>query len=662
MLAVVLSALPAAAQADVVCDASGEKVCAVEATGLPLRLLIKPQSNMYIDQDVSSAQAHSNIPAFSVLYAYEQIDVTYDDANFTATGWFRAGFRTDGPEGYVRAEDVVPWKQALAVSFTNPGPSERKPVLMFASGDALDKTMNEIVDGTTSADDLYAALAVNSVPEGIISREGTGWVDINKNFYLMPILDYAPMDWAADDLLGLQVAALTNKGRADQIDACDINSADAAQCFAQQTGGGIDSIALDLVFVIDTTLSMQPSIDAVTTAIREAAQALAQKLPNQDLLKFGIVGYRDSPEDGESSGEGGTFALQYTAKNFTPELLTTADFRDLLGSGDIRASEAGSGDWQEEVFAGMREGVSANWSPASARVIVLIGDASSHAIDHPKNVSGLSEIAIKELAKQNEVYVASIYVGDEDLHLARPQFEAMSAGDENSIAFSVVQDGGEGGLAASLSKALQGIVDVLSSGRFGAVTTAAVDQDDTTSQGILGAVRAAFVDYLGTEAEPPANITAWALDRDPTDYHKRAFDVKVMVQNGELQELINLLKAAQEKFVGGASTSLGFLDTVVGVSTGTSYDLDIADSQAIGESALSPRWIKALPYKSLVLSMSPEEFTQAPPDDRTRFEQRLTSLIELYNDILNRPQDWVALNDQSNAEDRVYMLDLSNLP
>lgn len=662
VLAVLFGGPSALAQSDIICDPSGGRVCAVEATGLPLRLLIKPQSNMYADPDVSSVQAHSNIPAFSVLYAYEQLDVVYDDANFTATGWFRAGFRTDGPEGYVRAEDVVPWKQALAVAFTNPGPSERKPVLMFASGDALSLTMEEILDGTLVPDDLYTAVAANDIPEGIISREGTGWVDINKNFYLMPILNYTPMGLSGDDLLGLQVAALTNQGRADQVDACDINAADASQCFAQQTGGGVSSIALDMVFVIDTTLSMQASIDAVTSSIREAALALEQKMQNSEQLKFGIVGYRDSPEAGESTGEGGSFALEYTAKSFTPELLTTTDFRDLLASGEIRASAAGSGDWQEEVFAGMQEGINSNWSPASARVIVLIGDASSHGIDHPKNSSGLSEIAIKELAKQNEVYVASIYVGDEDLNLARPQFEGMSAGDETSVAFAVVDTGGEGGIATSLAKALKGIVDAVTSGRLGSVTTAAIDPDDSVSQAVLGAVRAAFVDYLGTEAEPPANITAWALDRDPTDYQKRAFDVKVMVQNGELQELINLLKAAQEKFVGGASTSLGFLDTVVGVSTGTSYDLNIADSQAIGESDLAPKWIKALPYKSLVLTMSPEEFTQAPPDDRTRFEQRLTSLIELYDDILNRPQDWVALNDQSNAEDKVYMLDLSNLP
>lgn len=652
----------AVAQSDIICDPTGADVCRVEATNLPLRLLIKPQSNMYIEQDEISAQVHSNIPAFSVLYAYEQVDVAYDDANFTATGWFKAGFRMDGSEGYVRAEDVVPWKQALAVAFTNPGPSERKPVLMFASGEALDTTITDIVDGNTTAEDIYTAVGAGSAPEGIVSREGTGWVDINENFYLMPILDYVDLDWVDEGLLGLQVAALTNQGRADQVDACDINAADASQCFANQMGGGVDSIALDLVFVIDTTLSMQPSIDAVTEAIREAAQALAQKLPNQDALKFGIVGYRDSPDAGESTGEGGSFGLEYTAKSFTPALMTTDEFRDLMDSGEIRASDVGSGDWEEEVFAGVREGIMSNWSPSSARVIILIGDASSHPIEHPKNRDALSEVSIKELADQNQVYIASIYVGDEDLNLARPQFERMSAGDENSVAFAIAQDTGEGGLSTSLQTALQGIIDTISSGRFGSVTTAAIDPDDSTAQALMGAVRAAFVDYIGTDANPPANITAWAMDRDPTDFAKRAFDVKIMIQNGELQELISLLKATQEKFIGGGSSSMSFLGGLTGAGTTVSYDLGIDNAQAISESPLTPKWIRALPYKSLVLTMSPEEFTQMPPDERTQFEQRLTNLISLYDDLLNRPQDWVALNDNSNAEDKVYMLDLANLP
>ena len=682
-----LALAPAPAQAqlsDVACNPGGADpalaaLCMVTNTGLPLRLLVKPGARVFFDMDEQSAVVDDDIVPFSVLYAIDQFDVNYD-ANFAAEGWFAVGKDTGSTMqtgvveqlGFIKADDVVPWKLALALAYTNPGPVDRRPVLMFGGNEELFNVLDSIQEGTTTAagiyDDLDASLASGEpAPHDIISRESQGWVNINESFYLLPILQFENLETIAPDLLGLQIAALTSGGVSQQTSACDLTQGGGASCLVDQGGGPGGPLTMDVVFVIDTTNSMQPHIDAVTRAINEAADTLSRKLPDANLLKFGVVGYRDALES--------TPALEYEVRNFTPELLPTEEFRDLLESGSVAASAAGSGDWSEEVFLGMREAINAQWSPSSARIIILIGDASSHPVGHEKSVTGLSEQAIKELALQNSVYVASIYIDTgnaTDLSLARPQFEGVAAGDAESgvIAFSIVNanatsvglDGGAGGLEAGLRDALGRIVDVLGTGNAGSILTANIDPNDVTSQAIATAVRAAVVDYVGEGATPPSNVQAWVLDRDLTDFGKRSFEVKLMLTRADIQELTDALTQVLGTFREGKVTSGTFLGGAQLLSTSTSYDLKISDTEQLVDSPVVPTWIKQLPYKSEILTMSVEEFRSASADERTRIEENLDKLIALYKDVMSRPESWRLLHDEAAVEDGVYMLGLDNLP
>ncbi|MER9554335.1 vWA domain-containing protein [Mesorhizobium sp. M0323] len=674
VLLIVSGTLPGRADDDsIACDPSEATTCKVKATGMTLRLLVKPGAHMYVDKDEGSASVGGDLAPFSVLNGFGQDGVSYEANNFKATGWYHAGHGKLGAEGWIKADDVVPWKQALAMAYTNPGPSERRPVLMFETEEALKKSLDDIKNNVVAPSALYDAVTGENVPPGIISREGNGWVDIDKTFYLLPILQYESFDSYSPDMMGIQLAALTNQGRAQQTTACNLQQAEANKCLQEQAGGGVKSFAADVVFVIDTTNSMQPNIDAVTSAIGKTAQIMSQKMSTPDALKFGLVAYRDNVESSP--------ALEYVTKNFTPDLVSADKLQSLLDSGAVKASDSGSGDWAEEVFAGVRDGIKSNWSPEAAHIIVLIGDASSHPVGDPKNTTTLSEVALKDLAKQSNVYIASIYVaGPEsgsDLALARPQFEGMAVGDQGSgLAFSVVQasgqaaagDGGTapGESATSLEEALKGalskVVESIATGRFDSIVQANTTNGDTAGQAILGAVRAALVDYIGKSAQPPSNIVSWVVDRDLSAYSKKSFDIKVMLQRGDVQELQSTLNAVLSKFQASQSTSATFLQAAQAGSTAASYDLKIADTEKVMNSPLVPLWIKNLPYKSEVLTMSVEEFKNESADDRSKFEANLGKLIAFYDDILNRPNDWIQLDPQGTAEEAVYMLDLKNLP
>lgn len=651
------------AQADDIECTSGAGFCVVNSTGLPLRLLAKPQSNIYADMDETSSIVEANVPAFSVLIAFETVDVNYDANNFATEGWFKVGTNTTDVLGYMMAKDVVEWKQALALAYTNPGAGTgRNPVLMFGDKDSLEATIKDIDEQAIDPAAMYQEIYAGNTPEGIVSREPDAYVDINDTFYLLPILATEDLSaYRADggDMMGLQVAAVTQAARGSGTDACDLQSSEATECLDALAGEGAGDLRLDVVFVIDMTSSMQPHIEAVTEAVREASQTLFKYLPDETRLKFGLVGYRDSIAV--------TPDLEFVSKNFTPDLITGPEFAAMVTGEAVRASATGSDDWAEEVFAGMLEGLNSNWSPNAARVIVLVGDASSHGLEHPSNTTQMTEVALRQLADENSVYIAAIYIGEgesADASLARPQFEAVSMNSNGESAFAIVTGAGAAEeLMAELKRATDGIIQAIGKGDINAINSGTLGGAGTgAGAAMAGAVRAAFVDYIGQDAQPPTNLVAWVSDQDLADTSTKALEVKVVLRKSDLQELMQLLDSLMKAYRGGNQTTGGFFGGLQGGSAATSFDLGIAETEQFINTDIVPKWIKALPYKSEVLNYSIEAFRNFSPDDKTRFETRIETLINLYDDILNRNDAWVALNDKGSVDDEINMLDLSNLP
>lgn len=653
----------AVAQADDIDCTGGAGFCVVNSTGLPLRLLAKPQSNIYAEMDETSSIVEANVPAFSVLIAFETVDVNYDADNFATEGWFKVGTNTTDVLGYMMAQDVVEWKQALALAYTNPGAgSGRRPVLMFGDKDNLETTIKDIDEKAIDPVAMYEEIYAGNTPDGIVSREPDAYVDINDTFYLLPILATEDLSaYRADggDMLGLQVAAVTQAARGTGGDACDLQSTEATECLQEMAGEGASDLRLDVVFVIDMTSSMQPHIEAVTSAVREASQALTRYLPDETRLKFGLVGYRDSISV--------TPDLEFVSKNFTPDLVTGSEFADMVTGEAVHASATGSDDWAEEVFAGVLEGLNSNWSPDAPRVIILVGDASSHGLEHASNTTQMTEVALRQLADENSVYIAAIYIGEgesADASLARPQFEALSMNSDGKSAFSIVAGGGAADeLEAELKHVTDGIIQVIGKGDINAINTGSLSGAGTgAGAAVASAVRAAFVDYIGQDAQPPTNVVAWVSDQDLADTSTKALEVKVVLRKSDLQELMQLLDSLMKAYRGGNQTTGGFYAGLQGGSAASSLDLGIAETEQFMNTDIVPKWIKALPYKSEVLNLSLEAFRNFSPDDKTRFETRIETLINLYDDILNRNDAWVALNDKGSVDDEINMLDLSNLP
>lgn len=125
---------------------------------------------------------------------------------------------------------------------------------------------------------------------------------------------------------------------------------------------------LDMAVCIDSTGSMQPTIDALGAALGEMVDILDGISPK---MRLAIVHYK---EYGELGKTGAKVVLPFT-KNIA------AAQKEL---GDLRAE--GGGDLPEAVLGGLEQALDPklNWKKDANKLVVLIGDAPPHAHERQK--------------------------------------------------------------------------------------------------------------------------------------------------------------------------------------------------------------------------------------------------------------------------------------
>jgi Mg-chelatase subunit ChlD len=128
--------------------------------------------------------------------------------------------------------------------------------------------------------------------------------------------------------------------------------------------GAFSSVAradLDVVFVLDTTGSMEGEIREAKERVQQLAEALAKARP-KERIRTGVVAYRDRGEE-----------YVTRVSDLTTDVEQT--FRFLAG---LRAD--GGGDAPEDVLAGLAAALNEiHWDDArTERQLFLIGDAPAH--------------------------------------------------------------------------------------------------------------------------------------------------------------------------------------------------------------------------------------------------------------------------------------------
>ncbi len=627
--------------------------CTEAATQQPLRVLPRPFSSIYREAAADQgAVVTANVPAFKPLFVFDRKDL---DLSRPAEpqGWYQVGRTRTTPDGWMQAKDALEWRQALLVSYTHPGNEleGRSPVLMFRDRTSLEAIVDDM-DMAGKAKALYEGVGAGKIPESVVSMEPKRFVDITKQFYVLPILQWSQTQIGGDDVRLLQVAAAVPGARgADTVGNADY--LEQAQVGRDAGGAVMRDVKTDIVFVIDTSRSMQPFIDMTREAVSQMSRQFSAE--TADRFRFGLVVYRDSLEVAPQ--------LEYVTRNLTPELVSADQLVGLLEK-DGGATAVGSVDYAEEAFAGVDAALHSKWREGALRFVILLGDASSHPKGHKQNTTGKDETDLRREYDDAQVHLFAIHLQDprakEDHPRALAQFSHLARvrGDESSSAIREVNAFDENEYRA-LAEHLTGRINTLLSQTMGGPAqnaAAPLAEFDKLWE-------AALIEYVGKDANPPKDIVAWTLDRDLINPADKALDVRVLVTREQLSSLSQTLDQVVQAVMRAEVTQGQFFEALQGVAgQAMKRPEDLGGAVRLADTGLLPAFIQSLPYKSDILALTDDMFASMTAEQRSQLEWSILAKLDQYRTINEQVDAWFRVNEADPDQDMVYPLHLDYLP
>ena len=359
---------------------SGDKPLLMEGKHeLYQRVLAVPGARML---NQAGGQGRAEVTPFTAFYVYARF--TLDGKQWLEVGTDRHGTRA----GWLPLASTLEWNHGLTAAFRDPVGHDR--VLLFKDKESLRELARE--QDLAAYDQFYqeAEQGISSADSPVIAIQPPGYIDIREDFYLVPIRQHEDIYLGSEQARLLQVSSVPLDREQGEPDDKPVESKD-------YTAG--------LVFVIDSTLSMDPYIDRT----REAVERIYKTLGNEKLLgnvNFGLVAFRDNLAAEPR--------LDYLARTYV-NLEQGRDGPGFLSRvKSLQAAGTSSKDFKEDAYAGVKQAIeSMNWAGHDARYVVLVTDAGARDANDPLSSTGLGAASLRQLARDKGV---AIFV----LHLLTP--------------------------------------------------------------------------------------------------------------------------------------------------------------------------------------------------------------------------------------------------
>ena len=581
------------------------------------------------------------VTPFTVFYVYAR-------ENTGGAQWLQVGLDSAGDlRGWLPAEQAVEWRQTLTVGFKDP---ERQPrVLLFEERDAL----NALADQNDVA--AYEALReravqgdVGDTPVAAIQPEG--FIDIRRNFYLVPILSHE------DVLVG------DYQGRLLQVASVPL-----------EYPAGQDPYRAGIVFVIDTTLSMQPFIERTREIMRGVYEEI-EAAGLADRVAYGLVGFRDSTA--------AVPGLEYVSRVFAD--LTTSGEEFLSQVGAVRATTVSSQGFNEDPYAGIARAIEEiDWSGHFARYVILITDAGPRLADDPLSGSALGTAELRDTLVERGISPWVIHLktpsgaANEDHAFAEQEYRELSNVEDIGAFYYPVETGDVADFGAALTAMMEQLtaqVRAAASGfqplQAGSRLIAGGDEALASFQEKVARLGYALrMDYLKQSAagdRVPALFNAWMVDRDLNDPSERAVDVLVLLTRDQLSDLHDVLRRILERAEEGAFAPQDFLDELRSLAAIISRDpqaVQAAGARAsLAELGYMREYIEGLPYQSEVMNLDLGDWQQWTAQQQFEFINQLDSKVAYYRALHDNLDLWVSLDGGPVDGDSVHPLLLEALP
>ena len=596
------------------------------------RVLTRPDSRLHTGPE---ADAIGKYPAFQPLYVFDRQD-----------DWIRVGPSVSGaPEGWVRSDSVIEWKQNIIAAFTNS--AGRKRQLLMESATKLRSLMENNELAAVQAE-ILAEIDESAVAgdRGIVAAEPAEYVNITEQLYLMPILEFSqelhPLTY--EENLLMKVASVPLRD----------SSAPAPKNEKFDAG---------IVFVFDTTQSMGPYIASTQAAV----QRIVDDLSGTELgknIQFGVVAFRDSIDAAPG--------LDYRTRVLLPLERRDEQFRVIE---TIRAAtnvaSANSPGFNEDSLAGVEDAIGKSvWlpqgdDPFDARVVVLITDAGPKDVNDPNARSQIGPAEIQRDAQDKGIAVMTLHLqtpaGGEAQHAyAARQYRELSRFNGQSFYYGI-EDGSQQALEATVTRLVTALTDIIRSARDEkTVLTPEETGKELVNLGI--AMRLAYLGRMeGTQA--PDVIEGWVSEKAIEDPRSLAIEARLLVTKNELATMADyiarLLDLGEQSR--GADDAANFFEQVRDVVSQMAQNPDRLINTTSDTLGGALEFLEGLPYRSQIMLTTQERWVQSAMNRRSILDGMRQKLTQ-YRKWLLDPTIWVPLYEGAPDGDYVFAMPFDVLP
>ncbi|PRX10060.1 UNVERIFIED_ORG: serine/threonine-protein kinase PpkA [Martelella mediterranea] len=586
------------------------------------RVITKPGAVLR-DGPGQSAAALSELPPFSIYYVYDG-----------RSGFTEVGVNSHGETaGWIEDQHLVDWKQSIVVAFNNRAEAGRTRQVFFSDLPALETAINEGGPPASFAD-----------KPNVVALEPENAINDSENFYLLPILDHEST-YFPDDSDGneLEVASITEE-EASTVD---------------------EPFKVAIVFVVDTTVSM----DRYIRQTKEAIEQITSELTNAGLadeVSFGLVGFRQSPA--------GNPGVEYHVRNFLP-LGENADVDAFLNAIDgMGVAHASTKGFREDALGGLVYAERDNdWTPYKARYMVLVTDAGAREPRFGDNYYGSLDIpeAVNEL-RDNNISLSVLHLhtpaGDRDFANASREYQDASrlaaAGQSGSLYASF--DGRDiSGYRMAVDNIAKLIVETTEAIRDGEEVEEPDPNNQSLGANLQRAARAFQLDYVGARQGDvaPDFYRAWTIDRAYGDYARQALDVQILLTKNQLSSMaINLREIVDEANRPGALFDANqFFSKIQEIALRTANDpSQVNETTTLGDAIAE--YLEDLPYKSQVTAMTMADWVSAGSVQQRDLINSLMSKLAYYERVHDDPDRWFALHENAAPGEYVTTISLDRMP
>ena len=598
------------------------------------------------------------VPAMSSFYVYER-------QNAAGGEWLLVGPADDGTtEGWIDGKQSVAWKQQLGLAFTKS--AQRDRTLIFRNQKELEDVINA-EDPAAVADALRAEIAKGSTPDDfkVIAQEPDTFIDIQHQFYLLPILDAKEtMNAAGNEMRELHLASITGGVEA---------MAEPPAPAVPELEDMLRNFSAAVVFVIDSTKSMGPYIEQTKNVVT----GIYDRIQKEDIganVKFGLVAFRSRTKDKSE--------LDYLSRVFV-------DPNDAVGKGgfldsvkSLAPASASTARFSEDAFAGVVTALNdIDWQTFGGRYIVLITDAGALEGNDEYSSTGMDGDQVRLLAQERGTAIYTVHLltpeGKGNHKDAEAQYSVLSQNAETSQPLLYPVEGGDvGQFGKVISILADAIVDQVRTANaaglppVGAPPPPPAEPTDDAAriQSDVAAVGYAMqLAYLGRLAKTttPEFVDCWAADRDFAQPTVATMDVRVLLTKRQLSDLQQVLRTVLDVGKTKQLEPEGFFEAIRSAAATVSRDpAKLKDPNAVrlGDLGLMDEYLDDLPYKSKFTSIDQDTWQSWSISEQQAFLDEIERKLAMYQQFNDDADSWVKLAPNAPASEAVYPVPLDAMP